>query len=53
MQGLIDFNDVTFAFDDVQSLIEKVQRMWGNIMKKLKKHKRKRHVQEIILELLC
>ena len=24
-----DFNDVTFAFYDVQSRIEKMQRMWG------------------------
>ena len=33
-----DFNDVTFAFYDVQSRIEKMQRMWGNILllKKLK-----------------
>ena len=23
------FNDVTFAFDDIQSRIEKLQRMWG------------------------
>ena len=47
-----DFNDVTFAFDEVK---KKMQIMWGNILslKKLKKHQRKRHVQEINLDLLC
>ena len=42
-----DFIDATFAFDDVQLRIEKMQRMWGNILSL-----RKRHVQEINLEQL-